>query len=159
MISNCLSLGLLVTMLFFCSSILNAQSLRSMNKKTNNYQFPACPQSPNCVSSVSQDPKHKIPALSYDNIDGDEAMNLLKKVFHQLTNQVQVLEQGRVLHAETKSTIFGFIDDVDAYLNTDQQRIEIRSASRTGYYDFGVNKRRVNKISELFRQQINNAKQ
>jgi uncharacterized protein (DUF1499 family) len=75
-------------------------------------------------------------------------------VLLSITDKVQVTEDGLTLHAEFKSAVFGFIDDVDAVLNADQQCIEIRSASRTGYSDFGVNRRRVESIRQAFNQAL-----
>jgi uncharacterized protein (DUF1499 family) len=63
-------------------------------------------------------------------------------------------ENGNTVHAEIKSSVLGFIDDIDAVLNVDQMCIEIRSASRTGYYDFGVNRRRVDNIRQAFNRLI-----
>jgi uncharacterized protein (DUF1499 family) len=47
------------------------------------------------------------------------------------------------LHATIKSRIFGFIDDLELTLDPQTKRIDIRSASRSGSYDLGVNRRRV----------------
>lgn len=47
------------------------------------------------------------------------------------------------VHATFKSKVFGFVDDVEFIFNDAQKLIHVRSAARTGYYDFGVNRRRV----------------
>jgi uncharacterized protein (DUF1499 family) len=53
------------------------------------------------------------------------------------------------LHAEFRSAVFGFVDDVEFYFNPPGM-IQVRSASRTGYDDFGVNRERVETIRALF---------
>jgi uncharacterized protein (DUF1499 family) len=55
------------------------------------------------------------------------------------------------LHAQSQSLLFGFVDDIELQLRADEQLIAVRSASRIGYYDWGVNRRRVERIRELLR--------
>ena len=50
------------------------------------------------------------------------------------------------IHAEFSSKFFKFVDDVEFVLDGETQRIDYRSASRIGYYDFGANRRRAEKI-------------
>jgi uncharacterized protein (DUF1499 family) len=56
------------------------------------------------------------------------------------------------LHAEARSLIFRFVDDVEFLIDPGQRRIQVRSASRIGYSDFGVNRRRVERIRQAFIQ-------
>jgi len=141
-------------LLVACSLVLCVDDLKAMSTPENNPEMLPCPESPNCVSSTNNDPEHHVPALTFERNVSDKAMLVLEQVFVTMADQVQALENGTALHAEFKSTVFGFIDDVDARLIADQNRIEIRSASRTGYYDFGVNRRRVEKIRKAFNQLI-----
>ena len=53
------------------------------------------------------------------------------------------------MHAEFTSAVFGFVDDVEFQFDP-SGFIQIRSASRTGYYDFGVNRERVETIRQRF---------
>lgn len=151
-----ISQALIVVVMVFNSTGFAAE-LKTETEKTMSQQLPPCPQSPNCVSSTDADLSHRVLALSYDNSAADKAMLVLKKVLLSMTGQVQLAEDGKSLHAEFKSAVFGFIDDVDALLNTEQARIEIRSASRTGHSDFGVNKRRVETIRQAFDQALKQA--
>lgn len=50
------------------------------------------------------------------------------------------------IHAEFTSSIFRFVDDVEFYFETAEKIVQVRSASRKGYYDWGVNRRRIEKI-------------
>ncbi|MEE9412681.1 MAG: DUF1499 domain-containing protein [Methylococcales bacterium] len=117
-------------------------------------QLPPCPNSPNCVSSTDTDASHTIAALNFEGSTPEKAMQSLQQVLLSITEKVQVSEDGLTVHAEFKSAVFGFIDDVDVVLNAGQQRIEIRSASRTGHSDFGVNRRRVESIRQAFNQAL-----
>ena len=61
-----------------------------------------------------------------------------------------VAEQGTYLHAEIRSLLFRFVDDVEFSLDSNAGLIHVRSASRVGYSDFGVNRKRVERIRVAF---------
>ena len=72
-----------------------------------------------------------------------EAWNLIRKTIEDQP-RVRIVEQtGGYLHAEYRSRLFRFVDDLELQLRADQRIIAVRSASRLGYSDFGVNRRRV----------------
>jgi uncharacterized protein (DUF1499 family) len=50
------------------------------------------------------------------------------------------------IHAEFRSRVFGFVDDVEFFFPAGQRVIHVRSASRTGYSDFGVNRKRIERM-------------
>jgi len=115
-------------------------------------QLPACPSSPNCVSSQATDADHAIaPFKIVGNVE--EAWTALKKALISQSRTVITDETGDTLHAQATSLVFRFVDDIDAILDTDARLIHIRSASRTGYGDFGVNRKRV----EILRSQLQQA--
>lgn len=58
-------------------------------------------------------------------------------------------EPGHI-HAEFRSALFGFVDDVTFIFDDNARLIHFRSASRTGYYDFGVNRKRMEEISKMY---------
>ena len=53
------------------------------------------------------------------------------------------------LHAEFRSRIFRFVDDVEFYLEVETNLIHFRSAARRGYGDFGVNRERMEELSAI----------
>ena len=55
------------------------------------------------------------------------------------------------LHAEFTSAIFRFVDDVELYFDDVTKRIHMRSAARSGHYDFGVNRKRLEAIKSEYR--------
>ena len=57
-----------------------------------------------------------------------------------------IKESPHYLHVEFSSLLFRFVDDVEFFLDDMEKLIHIRSASRVGYSDLGVNRRRVDKI-------------
>ncbi|MBN1549331.1 DUF1499 domain-containing protein [Candidatus Babeliales bacterium] len=79
-----------------------------------------------------------------------EAQQTLKDILSKFTRTTVVEERPGYIHAICESRLWKFIDDVEFYLPPDLSVIHIRSASRTGIYDFGVNKRRVKRLKRLF---------
>ena len=61
-------------------------------------------------------------------------------------------EQPDYLRVEVRSLIFRFVDDVEFTLQPELGLIQIRSSARTGYTDFGVNRRRIERIRQIFQQ-------
>jgi uncharacterized protein (DUF1499 family) len=108
-----------------------------------------CPSSPNCVSSRDPDPARRVDPIL---LIGDSASgwSRLCKVIAEMKGARVALEEMGYLHAEFRSALFGFVDDVELRLDEAAGKIDVRSASRTGYYDFGVNRRRVEEIRARF---------
>jgi len=130
-----------------CSSLLlfGCAQNRTRSSGISNGKLLPCPSSPNCVSSQSADEKHRIEPLSY-SIPTPEAMTRLKEIIESMKRSRIVAEEDNYLHAEFRSALFGFVDDVEFYLDPENNVIHVRSAARTGYSDFGVNRRRVEVI-------------
>jgi uncharacterized protein (DUF1499 family) len=61
-----------------------------------------------------------------------------------------VSQRPDYLHAEYQSKLMGFVDDLELYADPAAHRIEVRSASRLGYGDFGVNRARVDALRTAF---------
>ena len=110
-----------------------------------------CPKTPNCVSSVDMDPKHFIEPLQFRGIATDAHERLLK-ILYSLKRVRVVASEEDYIHAEFVSAIFRFVDDVEFYLDDRNKVIHVKSASRVGYSDLGVNRRRVENIRKRFDQ-------
>jgi len=107
-----------------------------------------CPKSPNCVVSQHGDEKHKIAPISY-NTTKDDAVQKIKKIILTQQNTKLIKETHDYLYFEFKSKMMGFVDDVEFYF-PDEPFIHVRSASRVGYSDMGVNRKRIEHIRSLF---------
>ncbi len=110
-----------------------------------------CPHTPNCVSSQSTDSIHQIAPLSY-NSTPEKALADIKSVVESLPRTKIITEKDNYLYAEFKSALLGFIDDVEFYLDSNANFIHVRSASRLGQSDLGVNRKRIETIREKFTQ-------
>ena len=109
----------------------------------------SCPNTPNCVCSMDSAPARHIEPLAFTG-DPNVAMSRLKAVLADQTRTRIVAEEGDYLHAECSSLVFRFVDDLEFYLDRPGKKIHVRSASRTGTYDWGVNRRRMEAIRRAF---------
>lgn len=106
-----------------------------------------CPTSPNCVST--QEARARIEPISYES-SLEEARRRLVEVIRSMP-RADVRTEGRdYVRAEFRSAVFGFVDDVEAYFDDEAKRLHLRSASRSGYSDLGMNRRRVERIRKRF---------
>jgi uncharacterized protein (DUF1499 family) len=108
-----------------------------------------CPDHPNCVSSQSADNSHQIAPLAYSGATA-AAMRRLRGVIEAMPRTKIISAGDDGLHAEFKSALLGFVDDVHCLPDPAMSVIHIRSASRLGSYDFGVNRKRVETIRAAF---------
>lgn len=114
-------------------------------------QLAPCPASPNCVSSQSKDAEHHVEPLAF-SVPPEAAMASLKQVIQSQERAKIVAETDNYLYAEFTSPWMGFVDDVEFTLNEDAQVIEVRSASRLGESDLGVNRKRIETIRGQLKQ-------
>ena len=110
-----------------------------------------CPDSPNCVSSQTRDARHYIDPFVFQDQPAD-AMQRLKNALLTEARVTIVEERPTYLRAEIRSLFFRFVDDIEFTLSADQQLIQVRSAARTGYSDFGVNRRRIERVRRIFQE-------
>jgi len=108
-------------------------------------QLTPCPNTPNCVSSQSSDAVHKIEPLTY-NSTPEQAFTEIKRLIQSLPRTKIITESEDYLHVEFTLPIVGFVDDVEFYLERNANLIHLRSASRLGMSDLGVNRRRIETI-------------
>lgn len=109
-----------------------------------------CPKSPNCVCSQDSDSVHSIKPLTYTATPA-KAMAALKSLIQSMDRTKIVKEENRYLYVEFTSAIMGFVDDVEFYLDEAAKAIHVRSASRLGQSDLGVNRKRIETIREKFK--------
>jgi uncharacterized protein (DUF1499 family) len=110
-----------------------------------------CPETPNCVSSLAPMDERYVPPLRYTGNKEDAYRVLVDLIASQQRAKI-VAKEANYVRAEYKSAIFRFVDDVEFLFSEDQPVIDVRSASRVGYYDFGVNRRRIEDIRSRLTQ-------
>ena len=77
-------------------------------------------------------------------------MEKLSKIIRSMNGARIISNRENYLYAEFKTSFFGFIDDVEFHVNESANCIEVRSASRLGYSDLGLNRSRVESIRERY---------
>jgi uncharacterized protein (DUF1499 family) len=108
-----------------------------------------CPSSPNCVSTRAEDQARHMAPLPYRG-DRPTSRYLILSIVNAMPRTTLVAKEAHYLHFEFRSRVFGFVDDVEFVFDDETALIQFRSASRTGYSDFGVNRRRMTTISEAY---------
>ena len=118
-----------------------------------------CPDKPNCVCSEQNNAaRHYIaPVIILPNITFDP-MHVLKNTIRDMGGSMQT-ESENYLAATFSSTIFGFVDDLEIRIDPVQKVIHIRSASRVGYSDAGVNRKRTELLKKIYNKNASGAGQ
>lgn len=131
------------------ASIFSFSGEQPKNLGVKEGKLAKCPQTPNCVSSQSKDVTHKVDPLRYESSQ-KEALNKLKTIIEETENAEMIDVTDNYLYAQYTSRIMGFVDDVEFYFDSQNPVIHVRSASRLGESDLGVNRRRIESIREQF---------
>jgi len=112
-----------------------------------------CPNSPNCVSTMDAAESHAIAPYRYQK-SLQEAKAVLKQVFSAFPRTELVKEKEDSLHFEVRSFLFQFVDDAEFWFDEGSQTIHFRAAARSGYYDFGVNRKRMEDLRGMLKDKL-----
>ena len=108
-------------------------------------QLAPCGTKPNSVCSENDpDTAHYVAPVNSE-------LNSLQSIV-PLIEQLgggQITVKERYLSAEFRSALFGFVDDLELRLDVENKLIHLRSASRVGYSDMGVNRKRIVQLRAL----------
>ena len=110
-----------------------------------------CPSTPNCVSSLTdEDSDHAISAIPFS--DQSSMHSALIEAVNANASAELIVNTPNYVYAEYTSSLMKFVDDVEFLFSTSEKVIHVRSASRVGRSDFGVNRERI----EQLRSQLTN---
>ena len=121
----------------------------TVSAEIHGHTLAPCPDKPNCVSSQTDNTHRYIKPFSFSDAPS-QAMQRLRSSVLAEKRVTLVSEEGSYLHAEARSLIFRFVDDLEFLLVTADGLIHVRSAARTGHSDFGINRKRVERIRRSF---------
>lgn len=109
-----------------------------------------CPNRPNCINSDSgaNGEGRQIEPICFTG-SSEKAWQRLQGIIKNLDGEIRH-DTSLYLWATFTSAVFHFVDDLELRLVPEEKLIHIRSGARLGYWDLGVNKRRVQKIRRLF---------
>ena len=101
-----------------------------------------CKRSPNCVSSQANpaDAEHYIAPLH-------GTMDAVRHAVRAMARTTIVSEGDNYLYAEFRTRLLRYVDDVEFFF--DGRVVQVRSCSRLGRRDFGVNRKRVEELRRL----------
>lgn len=111
----------------------------------------ACPRKPNavCSQAPAADRVHAIAPIAFAG-DATAAMQRLRRLVETQPGATVVESRGDYLYAEFATPLLGFVDDVEFWC--DGRAIQVRSASRLGYSDLGVNRKRIERLRAAYAQ-------
>lgn len=131
--------------------LISACSGTLENMASNKNRLDECSNKPNCVNSQSSQQDHFIEPLMVSGSDvavQEKIVAVLKK----LERVTVTIVEDHYIRAEARSRLFRFVDDLEFYFPESSDRlttVHVRSASRIGYSDLGVNRKRVERIRQL----------
>lgn len=110
-----------------------------------------CPSTPNCVSSHDASEGRQVEPFRL-TVPPQQAWTAVREVVAALPRTRIIAVDDGYAHATVRSRIFGFVDDLELQLRPREGIVAIRSASRTGYWDLGVNRDRVDTLRAALRE-------
>jgi uncharacterized protein (DUF1499 family) len=118
---------------------------RPTNLGVNGGRLARCRRTPNCVSSQADpaDAEHYVAPIPFRG----DAMAAVRRAVAAMPRATVISEEKNYLYAEFRSRLLGYVDDVEFFY--DGTAIQVRSAARLGRRDFGVNRKRVEKLRAL----------
>lgn len=118
----------------------------------NNGSLMPCNDRANCaITQMVDDQRPNVEPINY-SCSRKTAYDLIKQIVLGLARTKIITQKPDYIHATFTSWFWHFVDDVEFYFPENESVIHMRSASRTGTYDLGVNKRRLKKIKKIFDQ-------
>ena len=108
-----------------------------------------CPKSPNCVSTQAIDENQKMEPINYSG-SLEDAKSKIISIINSLKRSKIIKNEENYIHIEFRTAAFRFVDDVEFLFDDKEKVIHFRSRARMGYSDMGVNRKRMNKITNLF---------
>ena len=106
-----------------------------------------CGEKPNCVSSFQQkEDTHYIGSITMRE-------TLLLQIQEKLSEKGCTQEKIEVgyWYYKCRSSLFGFVDDVEVLYLAESETLHYRSSSRVGYSDMGANRKRVQEIIDYLK--------
>ena len=135
---------IILLILFLLPVLTMANEIQDPQISQKDLDFPACPGTPNCVSSLARDQAKRVEPFPLEGTSS-QSMELLSAIIGSMPRTTVVSSSPDRIQAEFRS-LLGFVDDTLFKVSDDGKVIHVRSAARTGSWDLGVNRRRVEKI-------------
>ena len=112
-----------------------------------------CPNRPNCVSTMATEESQSIAPYRFQQ-PLYKAKARMIQTFSGFPRTELVKEEEAYLHFEVRSFLFQFVDDVEFRFDEASKTIHFRSAARSGHYDFGVNRKRMEDLRGMLEDKL-----
>jgi len=130
--------------------ILNLMSQSGQANGLVESKLSKCPDTPNCLcSEYKADVDHYVEPLVISEQRGPEVLSRLKTVILGMGGSIRA-EKADYLAATFTSSIFRFVDDLEVRVDADKNQVHLRSASRVGRGDGGVNRKRIERLKSIY---------
>lgn len=126
-----------------------------LENRAGNGRFAPCPDSPNCVSTQSDRDGFRMNPIPTGSRNSAAVVKIVGEIIKKQERAEIVEATADYLRAEFKSKVFGFVDDVEFYHDADQGLLHFKSASRIGYFDMGVNRKRMEQLTVMILEALN----
>lgn len=140
-------LVVLIVGFFLMRWLLPANSPRPDGLGVENGRLSPCPDSPNCVSSLSTSETQGMEPLTYDG-DVASAHQRVIAAINGYGGATIITDQPDYIYAEFRTPLLRLIDDVEFLFDEENKLIHFRSASRLGYSDMEANRNRMTALIE-----------
>jgi uncharacterized protein (DUF1499 family) len=119
---------------------------RPANLGVKDGRLAPCKRTPNCVSSQADpaDREHYIAPIAFRG-----SMQDLRRAVESMERATVISAERNYLYAEFRTKLMRYVDDVELYYDEKQGMVHVRSASRLGRRDFGVNRNRIEALRRL----------
>jgi len=108
-----------------------------------------CSLLPNCVSSLATNRAHRLPPFRFTG-PVEAAQERLQRVIRLMPRSVIVKDEPGYLAVIFRSKVFGFVDEAEFAFDEKNGDIDMHSVARSGFYDMGVNRSRLEEIRKSF---------
>jgi uncharacterized protein (DUF1499 family) len=112
-----------------------------------------CPDKPNCICSEDRQADAWVEPLTFQG-PPTRAWGRLKAALQEMGGTIQ-RQSDAYIWATFSTKVFRFVDDVEFRMVAEENTIHVRSASRVGYSDLGLNKRRMEKLRSKLHEAMN----
>ena len=115
----------------------------------NEGKFKPLSSKPNNVSTQAQDPAKQVDTLAFKS-DLASTMSAIKTSIDSYGGAKIIEESDNYLYVIFTTALMKYNDDVEFWLDETKQEVHFRSASRAGYSDLGLNRKRYNELASLY---------
>lgn len=135
---------------YFSIPILGREKGR--RQYSDDMQFLTLPESPNCVmSTLPEDDEKYVEPLSFSEGKVEKSIEFIKDLMVEEFGAKVLYQNEKYLHVTVQTKLMRYIDDVEFIWDEESRVLQVRSCSRLGYSDLGVNRERVERMRKFVR--------